>query len=423
MDSSVQQTQRKPIVLPNQPEFTRSINGRNGWSVNDLYSDLGALGKGTFGDVWKAAHKGAPAPSAGHGRGEAWHAVAIKKTAPTVLDRRGGVRIWTYDHVEQRCQEVKTLLRLQEGEPHTSCVLYLFEYFWTYNHSTGQGDLILVSELLGQELDQWRQSQTTIMESSVRQIAAVLLNALDFLSSRNVVHRDLKLQNILFRVNGDFRTLKLVDFGLAKVLEGREKANDFCGSLGYIAPEIYSSIPYRYEVDMFAFGVILFRLLSAQRPFSSANPEKLRSDTINLRYKIEGKNWEGISSDALKLVRQLLIGPEQRYTASQAANHRWFVSQEDSVLVVDYGKSSLVSPDQNGEARRADETSYSHVIALVSSTTTGRYMTHVEATRYPYFYFLLLYMYSLTLPSAPRRRKTAMCFGWRPQRTEPSACF
>jgi serine/threonine protein kinase len=172
---------------------------------------------------------------------------------------------------------------------------------------------------------------------------------------------------------------------------------------------------------MFAFGVILFRLLSAQRPFSSANPEKLRSDTINLRYKIEGKNWEGISSDALKLVRQLLIGPEQRYTASQAANHRWFVSQEDSLLVVDYGKSSLLSPDQNGEARRADETSYSHVIALVSSTRIG---TLLPCKRRDILTFLSsCFMFSLTPPNAPRHRRMAMCFGWRLPRREPSACF
>lgn len=331
-----------------------------------MYVDGIAVGKGTFGDVWKGTHKLAPARRA-HERGEGWYTVAIKKTAPTVLDRRGGKRIWTYDEVEHLCQEVKTLLRLQEGEPSTSCILYLYEYYWTYNQSTGQGDLYLVTELLGQELDQWRQSQTSILESSVKQIASVLLNALDFLSSRQVAHRDLKLQNVLFRINGDFETLKIVDFGLAKVLEGKEKANDFCGSLGYIAPEIYMSKPYRYEVDMFAFGVMLFRLLSAQRPFSSPNPEKLRSDTINLRYKIEGKIWEGISPEALKLVRNLLIGPEQRYTAVQASNHRWFVAREDSVLYVDQHKkpSSRTNLEQH-DGDVADQPSYSQVIALVS---------------------------------------------------------
>jgi hypothetical protein len=59
---------------------------------------------------------------------------------------------------------------------------------------------------------------------------------------------------------------------------------------------------------MFSFGIILFRLLSGVRPFSASNPEKLRNDTVNLRYKIEGRNWEGVSPNALKLVRNVLIG-------------------------------------------------------------------------------------------------------------------
>lgn len=311
-------------------------------------------GKGTFGDVFIAEHKEAKS----NGSKAAWQKVAIKKTAPTVLDRRGGVRIWTYAQVEDRCQEIKTLIRLKEGQPKTSSVLYMYEYYWTYNHSNGQGVLHLVSELLGQELDEWRHNQTNLMESSVKKISSVLLNALDFIGSRNVVHRDIKLQNILFRVNGDFRTLKIVDFGLAKVLDNNETANDFCGSLGYIAPEIYGQKQYRYEVDMFAFGVILFRLLSGMRPFSSTNAEKLRSDTVNLRYKIEGRNWEGISPEALKLVRKLLIGPEQRFTAAEASSHKWFSEHgvEDSVLVADYSK---IKDSQ-------DPTSYSKAIALVS---------------------------------------------------------
>jgi serine/threonine protein kinase len=318
-------------------------------------------GKGTFGDVFIASHKHIDSNSSPRRKSAQWKNVAIKKTAPTVLDRRGGVRIHKYTDVEERCQEIKSLIRLREGQPKRLCVLYLYEYYWTFNHHKGQGTLHLVTELLGQELDEWRQNQTVLLESSVKKISSVLLNALDYIGSRNIVHRDIKLQNILFRVNGDIKSLKLVDFGLAKIIEGNEKGSDFCGSLGYIAPEIYEQKPYRYEVDMFAFGVILFRLLSGIRPFSSANPEKLRSDTVNLRYKIEGRNWEGVSPNALKLVRNLLIGQQQRFTAAQAANHEWFDEHgvEDSVLVADYSMLQGQSPG----GKNSDD--YSKVIALV----------------------------------------------------------
>lgn len=404
---------RSQIALPGEPSFHFSVNGRNGWGVKDVYDDAGvSVGKGTFGDVWKANHKVFAQRKQGQKR-YGWHTVAIKKTAPTVLDRRGGVRIWTYDQVEERCQEVKTLIRLHEGRPETSCILYLYEFFWTYNHANGQGDLHLVTELLGQELDQWRLEQKSILESSVKQIANVLLNALDFLYSRNVVHRDLKLQNILFRVNGDFKTLKIVDFGLAKVLDGNEKAVDFCGSLGYIAPEIYTSRPYRFEVDMFAFGVILFRLLSAQRPFSSVNPEILRNDTINLRYKIEGKNWEGISADALKLVRNLLIGQEQRFTAAQAIDHHWFSTQEDSILKAD-------NANAHGSAQNPD--GYSEVVVLVGIFRAfGVSPALVGSRRLTSCPLLSLAFLAKSLMHHldRRRRETGTCFSWTPRWRKP----
>jgi serine/threonine protein kinase len=308
------------------------------------------LGRGAFGKVYMSAHR---FPD---GRAAWWHSVAIKETKPTKYDLRHGV-ICTYNEVESRCQEVRALIRLQEAQSSglPSHVLYLHEYFWAYNQNTGRGQLHLVTERLGQELDQWRPSQTVLMESSIKSVARVVL---DFMARAHVVHRDIKPMNILFRVNGDVNTLKIVDFGLAKVLDDNETANEFCGTPGYIAPEIHQRRTYRFEVDMFSFGVVLFRLLSGTKPFQLANKEKLRMDTINLKYLVEGENWEGVSTNARQLVRNLLIGPEQRYTAEEALRHEWFSEAvEDSELSVDNAQWPSYAP---GESRR------SNAIALVS---------------------------------------------------------
>jgi serine/threonine protein kinase len=211
----------------------------------------------------------------------------------------------------------------------------MHEYYWTYN--TGKGTLHIVTEFLGQELEVWRRSQPRLLESTVKEISSVILNALTYISARNIIHRDIKLSNILFRVDGDVQTLKLVDFGLAKNIDEGEEASGFCGTLGYIAPEIYEQKAYRFEVDMFAFGVILFRLLSGVRPFSQTNESRLANDTVNLRYNVEGRRWEGISRNALNLVRNLLIGQHQRLTAQQAIDHEWFSdnSMEGAILIPD----------------------------------------------------------------------------------------
>jgi calcium/calmodulin-dependent protein kinase I len=156
------------------------------------------------------------------------------------------------------------------------------------------------------------------------------LQSLCFISSRGVVHRGITLSNILFRKNGDFRTLVLVDFGLARVLESDATTKDFCGSLGYIAPEIYQGERYRFEVDMFAFGVVLFRLLSGVRPFPSNNSQILKRDTIMLQYNVQGSDWENVSAAAKDLVRKLLINRQERLTAEHALQHPWF-SEVDAV--------------------------------------------------------------------------------------------
>lgn len=291
------------------------------------------LGRGAFGAVYKATHKLASSyypDEDGDVFEPEWKHVAIKKTRPNALDLRGGRQFRTYGDLLRHCQEVKTLVRLQEGgSPSMSPVLFLYEIFWTGH------DMYMVSELLGQELDDWRTECEVFTERMAIDICRTILKAIDFMHSRGVVHRDIKLQNILFREDGDFSTLKVVDFGLARVLEPGESVKDFCGSVGYISPEIYKNERYRFEVDMFAFGVLLFRLLSGERPFPSNNEQILKRHTVELRYNVQGSDWEGVSAPAKDMVRKLLINKQERLTAEQALAHPWFLETGRSVLRVD----------------------------------------------------------------------------------------
>jgi len=306
-------------------------------------------GRGGFGAVYVSMHKIPP-------RDEevAWHHVAIKKTTPTVLDKQNG-SIRDYRDVEANCAEIRTLIRLRQDYAETTPVLFLYEYFWKYDRR--HPELYMVFELLGQELEDWRQEQNVFLESSAKKITRVLLNAIEFMHSRQVVHRDIKLQNVLFRVKNDFNTLKIADFGFAKTLDNSATTRDYCGSLGYMAPEIYKNEKYRFEVDMFALGVIVFRLLSGVRPFAPhRNPERIKEETIALRYSVQGSCWKDVSPQAVKLVRKLLIGKEERLSAVEASEHEWFnEGGEDSVLCADYSQSIDYMPDDG----------YSRAIALV----------------------------------------------------------
>ena len=229
---------RPPLLLPADPGFELSANGSNGWRFSDIYDVGRELGRGAFGAVYVGVHKFAQQEDEdGDSFTVEWKNVAIKRTRPNSLDLRdANGEINDYRGLERHCQEVKTLLRLKEGSPTMSPVLFLYEIFMAGR------DFYMVTEQLDQELDEWRSQVEVFTEKMAIDICKTVLSAVDYMHSRDVVHRDLKLQNMMFSRRGDFRSLKIVDFGLARVLEPTETARDFCGSIGYSAPVRFSKL-------------------------------------------------------------------------------------------------------------------------------------------------------------------------------------
>ena len=223
---------RPPILLPTEAGFHPTVNGRNGWNLRDIYEVGEKLGRGAFGTVYMGTHQFAQQDDEDVDTVVAdWKHVAIKRTKPNVLDLRDASGVITdYGRLEQFYQELTTLLKLKERSPTICPVLYLYEIF-----ISGR-DVYMVTDKLEKTLDEWRREVDFVTEKMAIEICKTVLTAIDFMHSRNVVHRGLKLQDIMFRKRGDFRSLKIIDFGLARVLEPAEMARDFCGSLGYIAP-------------------------------------------------------------------------------------------------------------------------------------------------------------------------------------------
>lgn len=93
---------------------------------------------------------------------------------------------------------------------------------------------------------------------------AEILLALEQLHKHAIVYRDLKLENIM--ISGDGH-IKLIDFGLSKVIGQGGRTFTACGTADYLAPEVINNVGYGFGVDIWAFGIILCEMVGGFTPF------------------------------------------------------------------------------------------------------------------------------------------------------------
>ncbi len=147
-------------------------------------------------------------------------------------------------------------------------------------------------------------------------MAAQICKALDHAHSKGIIHRDLKLENIIVT---DTQTLKLMDFGLARSSEDSRMSEEgvLKGTLAYIAPELIQGEPASPQSDLYAFGVILYELLTGHAPFQGTINTILAQHLHGVvappsEHNADIPEWV----DSLVL-RLLAKSPEERHTSAR----------------------------------------------------------------------------------------------------------
>jgi len=164
----------------------------------------------------------------------------------------------------------------------------------------------------------------------IKQVAAGLLH----IHELGFIHRDLKLDNIMYLDKSDDSVIKIIDFGLAANMnEG--PCNASLGTIQYAAPEVWSGKEYNQSADMWSLGVVLYGLLCGFAPFydASDNSEKAKIKNIhylikNAKYSFPSPYWDEISESAKDLIRKLLVkDPKDRLNAKQVLEHEWIANK------------------------------------------------------------------------------------------------
>ena len=143
-----------------------------------------------------------------------------------------------------------------------------------------------------------------------------IAHAIAFLHSKNICHRDLKLENILLAEPGPTSRIKVTDFGLSKKWSSTSLLKTFVGTPSYMAPEVirgagqpsWDMVPYSCKSDCWSLGVILFILLSGQQPFvrNRSSMDNLKRSVMAGDFKMKGSRWENVSEEGKQLVTNLL---------------------------------------------------------------------------------------------------------------------
>lgn len=219
----------------------------------------------------------------------------------------------------------------------------------------------------------------TLTEPEVQYFLLQIIDGIKYLHNRQIIHRDLKLANILLDENLD---VKIADLGLAaELFDPNERKKTLCGTPNYLAPEIAGKQKggYSYEVDIWSIGIITYTLLIGKAPFESTTIEETYKKIREMDYSfpVDGVH---ISHQARMFIRSILAEkPGDRLTLDQMLEHPFFT---DSPLPPP--KSLPLSIFKQPYFLSARETSLPTPIAnrtreaptATPSTTTSRFLNN-----------------------------------------------
>jgi len=287
------------VTPPNKEEKEKEKEEGKETDISQAYQIFPdeVLGSGQFGIVYGGVHR-----------------ISSRSVAIKVIDK---MRFPTKQEAALK-NEVSILQNL-----HYPGVVNLERMF-----ETSERIFVVMEKLKGDMLEMILSSeQGRLSERITKFLVTQILVALKHLHSKNIVHCDLKPENVLLSSDSDFPQVKLCDFGYARIIGKKSFRKSIVGTPAYLAPEVlYSNVlkkrGFNRSLDMWSTGVIIYVALSGQFPFNE--DVDIEDQIKNAHFMYPNRPWKSISKEAVNCIQNLLVVEhEARYTVDDALADLW----------------------------------------------------------------------------------------------------
>ena len=237
--------------------------------------------------------------------------------------------------IENLLKDVEVLKRLDHPN-----IIKVYEFY-----QDESSYYIVMEYCAGGELFDRIVQEKNFNENRAAEMMSYILSAIAYCHEKNLVHCDLKPENLMLASNRFDETLiKIIDFGNSSFREDGKMLKNKFGSVYYVAPEVLKA-NYNEKCDVWSLGVILYLMLSGKPPFNGNSDQAILKKVYHGKYSLEGPEWAQISNEAKELIRLMLTyDPEKRISAREALKHPWFTNNtKEKVLRLDLpiGRRSL----------------------------------------------------------------------------------
>lgn len=295
------------------------IRGINNYNINE-----NIIGKGAFSMVFSGINL------------ETKERVAIKKISKNSLSEL------KLDAVRNEIEIIKILI----NNPHTNIINF-------YEVIENNLNIYIVMELCDCTLSSIlvRPMKERYSKFYYHQI----LSGLNHLQSLNIIHRDIKPDNILLK--HDNSTIKICDFSLSIIKKSNRKINDItCGSILYMSPEMINNEKYDERTDVWSSGIILYQMVYGTHPYNEMiRTEDIKNNINNLSLM---KTDQDIDKYGFNLLEKTLDRSKKNILKSnKLLSHKWFFNIDQNLKI--YKLSDLFMTKKEGLAKSLPKNYYS----------------------------------------------------------------